>query len=43
MIWCNDGDPKRVQHFINDNGFAKLIGVSENLSSNNLYVLDEDI
>ena len=40
MLQYYTGDAKRIQHFIKVHSFAKLIGVMENLSSDEQYVLE---
>lgn len=40
MIDYYKGDPKRIQHFIKVHAFAKLIGEQENLSKNELEILE---
>lgn len=34
------GDPKRIQHFIKVHSFAKIIGTTEGLSDNQMFILE---
>lgn len=40
MVEFNEGDPKRIQHFLKVYKFAHVIGVKENLDENTLFILD---
>lgn len=40
MIAYNNGDAKRIQHFIKVHAFAKLIGIEEGLDVETQYVLE---
>ena len=40
MIRFNDGDPKRIQHFIKVHRFAQLIGVLEGLDAHTQRILE---
>ena len=40
MIAYYSGDPKRVQHFVKVHAFAKLIAEKENLSENEVFVIE---
>lgn len=40
MIEWFCGDPRRVQHFVKVHSFARLIGMSENLSADELFTLE---
>lgn len=40
MIKYYNGDPKRIQHFTKVHSYAKLIGAMENLSPNDMNVLE---
>lgn len=40
MIQYDRGDPKRIQHFIKVHSFAKLIGESEGLTADCLFILE---
>ncbi len=40
MTEFNDGDPKRIQHFLKVFEFAHIIGVKENLDKETLRILD---
>ena len=40
MIKFDEGDPKRIQHFLKVYEFAHLIGLKENLNSETLKILD---
>ena len=39
MIAYNNGDAKRIQHFIKVHALAKLIGEEEQLAPDALYIL----
>lgn len=41
MVEFNEGDPKRIQHFMKVYEFAHVIGVKENLDENTLFILDD--
>ncbi len=40
MIAYNNGDAKRIQHFIKVHALAKLIGEEEKLDAKTLYILE---
>ena len=40
MISYYSGDPKRIQHFTKVHSYAKLIGEREQLSPEELYILE---
>ena len=40
MIAYYSGDPKRIQHFTKVHSYAKLIGEREQLSPEELYILE---
>lgn len=40
MVEFNEGDPKRIQHFLKVFEFAHIIGVKENIDENTLFILD---
>jgi len=40
MIAWNDGDPRRIQHFIKVHALARLIGLQEGLDARLLFVLE---
>lgn len=40
MIAWNDGDPRRIQHFIKVHSLARLIGLQEGLDARTLFVLE---
>ena len=40
MIAFDEGDPKRIQHFVKVHSFAKLIGELEKLDARTLYTLE---
>ncbi|HCE78737.1 MAG TPA: phosphohydrolase [Lachnospiraceae bacterium] len=40
MIAFDEGDPKRIQHFVKVHSFAKLIGELEKLDDHTLYTLE---
>lgn len=40
MIDYYSGDPKRIQHFMKVHAFAKLIAEKENLSENEVFVIE---
>lgn len=40
MIAYNNGDAKRIQHFIKVQALAKLIGEEEKLDAKTLYILE---
>lgn len=40
MIKYYQGDPKRIQHFIKVHSFAQLIGISEKLDTETLFILE---
>lgn len=40
MIDYYSGDPKRIQHFVKVHAFAKLIAEKENLSENEVFVIE---
>lgn len=40
MIILNEGDPKRIQHFIKVHSFARQIGKSEGLDDKKLFTLE---
>jgi HD superfamily phosphodiesterase len=40
MISFNEGDPKRISHFIKVHSFARLIGIGEKLDDTTLFILE---
>lgn len=40
MIAFDEGDPKRIQHFIKVHSFARLIGVGEEMDEVSLFILE---
>ena len=40
MVEFNEGDPKRIQHFLKVYEFAHIIGVHECIDKNTLFILD---
>ena len=40
MIEYNEGDPKRIQHFIKVHSFAAMIGQKENLDETTQFILE---
>ena len=40
MINYDNGDPKRIQHFMKVHAFSKLIGEMENIDKNILFTLE---
>jgi HD superfamily phosphodiesterase len=40
MISFNEGDPKRISHFIKVHSFARLIGIGEKLDEVTLFILE---
>lgn len=40
MIAHDDGDPKRIQHFLKVHSFAKIIGESEHLDERTQFILE---
>lgn len=40
MISFDQGDPKRIQHFLKVHSFARLIGTGENLDEKTLFILE---
>lgn len=40
MIAFDEGDPKRIQHFIKVHSFARLIGVEEEMDEVSLFILE---